>query len=287
MHPDLKIKAPRGSRGLLKNRSRDYWDLVRAHGTSRKKMVDFICSIGGYHTRDITSAISFNIKAYHADLSVEHLWKMLTSGKMDCGPDHKLPPEHMARAKALFWRVHKEYEDHLWEWGCEEAYEGWRDSDTPYETFAGERVEWRMEVHGRGSGHLCMTECAGLGLECPSDELRSSMNDEECGITHAQVRKLFIICVQNSVDLTPRKVSDEVEYHAAWRLWVSFCENELKDEIAEYETRAELSDDADSIYGMLTDVSMMQPDDYPYSERERLSEAFKAICKLADVKIGE
>lgn len=280
MHKDLKIAIPRHIKG-------GYWDLVRKHGGSRKAMVDFICGIGGYQSRDITSAIEFNIKAYSCDLDVEHLWRMLTSGGMDVGPDPKLPPEHMTRAKALFWRVHKEHEEALWNWACEEAYQGWKDSDTPYETFTGRRIDWDHEVHGRSSGHLCMTHCAGINLEIRTEELGEWLNAKESDGSyveaHAEVRDLFIICVQNSVDITTEKIDKELEYRAAWRLWVSFCEDELKEEIREYEERDGLSEKAGGIDTFLTQCSRAAGD----AISPELCEAFKTICKLADVKIGE
>jgi len=278
MHSDLKIKIPRAQRkqkATLEGYAPEYWDLVRKHGKSRKAMVDFICGIGGYRNRDVCSAIEFNIKVYSCDLGVEHLWEMLTSGKMDVGPDKSLPPEHMARAKALFWREHAEHENYLWEWGSEEAYEGWKDSDTPFETFAGERVDWKWEVHGRSAGHLCMTRWNGLSLECSDDELRERLEEPD-NIPHRDVRDLFIICVQNTVDLTSKRICEEVEYRTAWRLWVSFCEGELDAEIAAYEARAELSAEAAGILETLQ-----------AHEGEDCVAAFEAICKLADVKIPE
>ncbi len=235
MHPDLKIAIPRKI-GKGPTTAQKYWDLVRKHGTSRRKMVDFICAIGGYSDRREHFAVSFNVKAYSADTSVENLWKLLTSGAMDVGPDPKLPPDHMEAAKALFAGVYEDHESNVWDWGVEEAYEGWRDSDTPYETFTGRRVEWSHEMRGRCGGHLCMTECGYLDLEHTADDLRGSLlaREEPNGaysVDHEAVRNLFIICVQNTVDLTPFNAAREVEYRAAWRLWVSFCEEELDSHI--------------------------------------------------------
>lgn len=284
MHPDLKIKIPRACKGDRNSDSaQGYWGLVRKHGKSRKAMVDFICGIGGYSNRDVTSAIEFSIKAYNCDLGADHLWGMLTSGSMDVGPNKDLPPEHMARAKAMFYRVYEEHEEHLWEWGCEEAYEGWRDSDTPFETFTGERVDWAWEIHGRCGGHLCMTKCEGVYLEQSTESLRADLlnrDPEQQGrydvVSNANLRKLFIICVQNTIDLTHRRICEEVEYRTAWRLWVSFCEDELDAEIAAYEARAELSAEAAGILETLQ-----------AHEGEDCVAAFEAICKLADVKIPE
>ena len=299
LHPDLRISIPRdaskkGHRGSAK----PYWDLVRKHGKSRKSMVAFICGIGGYGDRHERFAIAFNVRAYHANTSAENLWKLLTSGDMDLGPDPKLPPEHMTRAKALFWRVYAEHVEDVFSWGCEEAYEGWRDSDIPFETFTGRRVDWSFELRGRSSGNLVMTECAGIDLKCHREDLEERLMSHErshstgggyeveWAHSHANVRDLFIICVQNEIDLTTEKVGQEVEYRAAWRLWSSFCEDELKGEIAEYETRESLSHHAGEIvealgkHGDDKDVTHL-------AKRVAMLATFRDICKLADVKIGE
>ena len=126
--------------------ARKYWDLVRQHHGSRTKMLAFIESVGGYCTRDVRSAISFNIKDYYSDLSLENLWKLLCSDQMDVGPDKDWKPEHIVIAKSLFSRAFAEHEKQLWEWGVEEAYEGWKDSDVPYETFVGKRIDWSWGV---------------------------------------------------------------------------------------------------------------------------------------------
>lgn len=283
IHPDLKITIPRPH---LWGPAAPYWALVRTHGRSRKAMVNFICGIGGYQSHGERSAIEFNVKAYGADLDADNLWKLLVSGKMDVGPDPKLPPEHLAQAKALFWRVYDEHRDHLWEWAIEEAYDGWKDSDTPFETFASHRIDWDHSMAGRSGGHLIMTECEGIDLRCSEDDLEEKLMEKEPPsgayvLPHWKVRALFIICVQNSVDLTPQKASEEVEYRAAWRLWVSFCEDELEKVLATYEQRQELSEAAGKI-------EMALSSHYGgTSEGQEYIGAFRTICGLADVRIGK
>ena len=280
MNKELKISIPRAK---LQGSAKPYWDLVRKHGTSRKKMVEFICGIGGYSDRD-RYAIEFCIKDYFSDTDEENLWKLLCSDKMDVGPDKDLPPVHMAIAKSLFGRVYEEHKDNVWEWGRDEAFEGWSDSDGPYETFEGTRVEWKFEVHGRGGGHLCMTDCEGYSLKCSEEDLEEAINgtyDEDSEPwPNDIVKKLFIICVQNTVDLDSRKISEEIEYRAAWRLWVSFCEDELVEEIAAYENRQELGRSAARIAAVLG----QNVGDLTDTE---LNDDFKAICKLADINMEE
>lgn len=294
MNPDLKIPLRR----LCKtdgSRYRAYYDLVRKHGTSRKKMVEFICSIGGYPQSRCQpgSAVSFNIKAYNADLSEENLWKLLCSQDMDVGPSPSLSPEELTAVKSMFSGVYAEHRESLWQWGVEEAYEGWADSDIPYETFTGLRVDWRWEIMGRSGGHLGMTECSGISLTCSTDDLEERLLEREGGdntayaVPHASVRDLFIICVQNTVDLSPANIREEVEYRAAWRLWVSFCEDEQESVLESSRTRDSLSDTAGTIAGMLEDRGHMQSDDYTDTHRSDLLRDFKTLCLLAGVKIGE
>lgn len=282
MHPDLKIKIPHAQRKQkqpLEGYAPEYWDLVRKHGKSRKAMVDFICGIGGYSDRRDCWAIEFNISADRVDLTQEHLWELLSSGKMDVGPDDTYSPEKLLQVKALFWKVYAEHEEALWSWAVEEAYESWKDSDTPYETFTGERINWKWEIQGRGGKHLCMTECDGDSLECSTDDLESDLRPtgKDTVWSHAEVRKLFIICVQNSVDLTPKRISEEVEYRAAWRLWVSFCEGEIERVTERVNEQMRLSQLAGEIIQVLTDSTAGDENEH--------SRTFRAICKIAEIHV--
>lgn len=276
----LHISIPRTAFAKTDKR----WEIVRRCNGSRKAMVNFICGIGGYHGghRGENFAIEFNVAAYDTDLSVEHLWKLVSSGDMDVGPGKDLPPEHMVQAKALFWRVHEEHEDSLWQWGVEDAYEGWKDSDMPYETFTGERVDWKFGLYGRGGKHLCIEEVEGQSLTMRDDDLEEWLNECDEGTYFRSanfIRKLFILCVQNSVELTTKAVGEEVTYRAAWRLWASFCEYALDDAISAYDTRERLSASA----GLIADLIMR----YGSEEGAPLVEEFKAICDIADIKIGD
>lgn len=280
----LYISIPRKIDPSLRTR----WDIVRACNGSRRKMVDYICGIGGiggiggYYDRHDRFAIGFNVKAYGADVSEENLWKKLTSGEMSLGPDTTLPAGEQAAVKALFSRVYKEHENNLWDWGLEEAYEGWRDSDTPYETWLGERVDWKFELRGRSGGHLVMTECEGLSLMCSPEDLEETLFEREDGeycIGATVLRKLFIICVQNHFELTTTAAAEEVEYRAAWRLWASFMEDQIPAMLDAYRTRQNLAESAEAI----AELVMRHGSDTGLP----LAEHFKTICILADISIEE
>jgi hypothetical protein len=262
-------------------RVKPYWDLVRAHAISRKKMVDFICGIGGYSSHGERFAIEFNVKAYHADTSFDHLWELLVSGNVHDLTDAE---KHNPVVKATVQRVYDEHKDNVdggwFGWGLEEAYDGWKDSDTPYETWIGERVNWSFGLYGRGGGHLCMEECEGLDLRCSPEELEERLLETEDNsqpvISADVVRKLFIICVQNSVELTPRKASEAVEYSAAWRLW-TMAEGEIEEAEKLAEQREELTGAAEEIMSLLVNDGA---NDY-------LIKGLTNICKLAGLKVDD
>lgn len=270
-------------------RTDERWALVRKFGTSRRKMVDFITSIGGYSAwRSGQFAIEFNIAAYETNFDdPAKLWAMVNDN-FGYGLGLKKPHEEVL-AYHLFCEAYTKHKELLWEWGTEEAYESWSGSDTPYETFADIRVNWSHEVHGRGGKHLCMTECEGITLRCSPEELEEALMEKEGvydGAAHwggyiistEVVKKLFLICVQNSVELTPTKVSHEVEYSAAWRLWASFCEDNMADALQAYETRERLAGDAEAIKDMLEDMR---------ADGSTLADAFATILRLAGITIKE
>jgi hypothetical protein len=115
------------------------------------------------------------------------------------------------------------------------------DSDCPKYNFAGlfEPMDWKFGFAGRGGKHLVMTEWDGYSTECRPEELEERLNEREEGfngdyaIPHSSVRTLFMICVQNTLEMTPKKASAEVEYQAAWQFWVNIVEPEIDQKIKE------------------------------------------------------
>lgn len=268
-------------------RTDERWALVRKFGTSRRKMVDFITGIGGYHDRGDRFAIEFNVGAYYTNVDNPRILWDAVKDEFGYGLSLKKPHEEVM-AYHLFCTAYEEHKSHLWGWGIEEAYESWRDNDTPFQTFAGIRVEWSHEMHGRGGKHLCMVECEGIDLKCSPEDLEERlMERDEDGYTGKpgdyeidieRVKKLFLVCVQNSVELTPKTASQEVDYRAAWRLWVSFCEDHMPAALTAYETRERLEDSAQAIQAMLQDMR---------ADGSELADAFTTILLLAGITIKE
>lgn len=272
------LRVPRkGSKAYAASLEPKY-ALVRKHGKSRKAMVEFICGIGGYSDRYDRYAIEFSVKAHYADTDVDNLWHV---ARDDCDFGiADMPPAKQVMAEHLFREQYAENADNVWQWGVEEAREGWEGSDCPYENWTGVRVEWSWSFLGRQGGHLVMTACEGIDLQRSDDDLRDLLLEKEDGryvMADDEIAKLFIICVQNSVELTPREVSKEVEYRAAWRLWTSFCEDELGARMETYELRERLNSEAGRIKNFLDH----------YSQDASLTDALTRICQLAGVAITE
>lgn len=256
------------------------WDIVRRCNGSRRKMVDFITSLGGYSDRHTRYAIAFNVKAHGCDLDKDYLWNYVTEHASEFNLS-KIKPEHMAVVRSVFDTAWEENRDHLWEWGQEEAYEGWANTDTPFETWVGERVDWKHEIAGRSGGYICMTECEDINLKCSPEELEEKLMErsEDEGywlVSDDELILLFIICVQNHIELTPTAATEEIEYRAAWRLWNSFVEDQIPAAILAYETRERLTEDAKGIAQVLREHATLEHCD-----------VFNTICFLAGITINE
>lgn len=263
--------------GKIDPRAKPYWDLIRKHGGSRTSMVNFITDIGGYYCRDGRFAIEFNVSAAYANLEADNLWKLLNSDDIDVGPSGSESPAELEILKTLFLKAHAESEDTLWSEACADAYRSWSESDVPYETFMGTRVQWSWGLYGRGGKHLCITECAGWDLRSPVEDLREDMMRRDSSgydIDTKHVSELFVLCVQNTVDLTTERVAREVEYQAAWRLWVSDIEPQMEAALELHRHRQVL---AESVESLLLHLNTEQDH----------TETVKSLCLLAGIVVKE
>lgn len=275
IHPSLKITIPHKSK--ITKHAAPYWDLVRTHTKSRRSMVNFITDIGGYSSRWSQFAIEFNIKADGADFDADRLWAQVVESKEFTWADEE-------QAKALFYAAREEHDNELWNWAIEEAYENWSDSDTPYATFTGDSVDWSWVVEGRSGGHLCLTECEGINLKVSPEELEENLMEraEPFGpfeISNEAVRKLFIICVQLTVEMTAKNISAEVERAAWWRLMSTFVETELDRIEAAKPERAKMAAGIKSLRGIID--GLRTPD-----ENDELDRARNALEKLITIYEG-
>jgi hypothetical protein len=281
MKLEIPLRVPRINPKLnTRKLTAPYWNLVRLHGGSRKKMVDFICNIGGYYAdRGERFAIEFNISADKANLDYDHLLSRYRDGDAD----NVIPtdPAHAAIYERCFKEAYDEAGNNLWVSACEDAYQSWSDSDTPYENWTGVRIKWQWDVRGRSGKHLCMTECAGIDLKRREEDLRETlMERESLSITSPfcvaaeDVVKLFIVCVMNTVEITRESIGKEVEFQALWLL-ARNAEAEAEPLCEEYDERESLKEPASTIRELLSGYAQSRPE---------LAAAMDKICKLAGVE---
>lgn len=250
------------------------WALVRKHGTSRRKMVDFICGIGGYsagHGRRF--AIEFSISAWAANLDADTLWKRLCEQDEHAGIS-ELSERDRAIARHLWDARHKvlEKSGYLFSDACSEAFNSW--TDGYQETFAGGPIERAYSVEGRSGKHLCIESVHGVYIRGTEDDLRERLEAKECGeyvIGISLVKDLFILCVQMSVEITPKAVGETVEYEAALLLWYGYIAQELREVVEDKNIKDALGAHATAIRSTLAD--------------EEQQKAFTQICLLAGVPI--
>lgn len=215
-------------RALTKGAPAQYRDLIRAHGTSRKKAVDFICGIGGYSGRHERYAVEFNVKAYGCNFDVDTMYSHPVRG--DFGLYEMCKNDGERGLLYNLFRTHlSNAEKGLWESATRDAWESFENDEG---TFWGAPLDTKFHLVGRSGGHLVIHECTGVRFDCSEDALRERLLGREDPDAYTgkfgsyvmydiTVMHLFLVCVQITVDWPRKAVDQEVEYHAAWRLWSS------------------------------------------------------------------
>lgn len=251
--------------------AKPYWDLVRLHGGSRKKAIDFICSIGEYTSREWRYPFEFNVKAY-PNFDHDHLYALAKADFSFVLDDARTDAEK-GQILQLFQRECADMGPHLWERAQEDV---WRQTVEDEGTFWGETVKRKLGLVGRGGGHLVIESTDYYELRgMYSDDLREKLEEREGGPNtpyfHCTegVVELFMLCVQYTVDTSGKKVEEAFENAASWAVW-SNVEAEYEDTITKYRKREHLAEAAREIHEML------------HAEGEH-QEAFLDICELAGI----
>jgi hypothetical protein len=273
------IKLPRTQHPAHKER----YDLIRRYGTSRKRMVEFITSIGGYSDRDGRWPIAFIVKM-NPDLDADILWK-IASKECDFGI-HAWPAAKQTVAEHLFREKHAEHEQHLWEWGQEDMVRSAQEDDWFYSTWLGteERFEWSLR--GRSGGNLVIDKFAGIHMR--NMNLEEALNekwDRDFVISTAKVVKLFEFCVQWTCELKRERLEKECQYKAAWTLWANICEPEFDGRWKAYETRERLADEADELLTIVKVHCETRTGGGSAGCWE--VETYRTICQLAGIQLKE
>ena len=205
---------------------------------SRAAKVDYICSIGGYSSRDGTFPIEFNVATYDADLDFDNILKLVNQEHGEfTGAD--APAEERIWTTAVH-NVYEKHKEHLWDWGVESAQRDLFESDTYHMFWNGDRrIDVKLELHGRGGKHLVIRRFEGFDFrDFSADRLRNLLMEQTNADGHCIyddatlhkghewacggefVNRLYRYVRQCEVDFTPKKASEAVEYGAAFQVCV-------------------------------------------------------------------
>lgn len=203
---------------------------------SRAAKAAYICSIGGYYSREGRYPIEFDVSLYLADLDAATLWtRAVENGHLS--DDQK----NSAVFAACFRKAHHDIRsDALWEAAQEDCARSLMDADTYRMLWNGkEALDVTLGLHGRGGKHLIIEEFEGLTLRGKSEEeLYETLMEQSTGngwgdgivdkptlrkgyewvISSRTLDTFYRYVRQCAVDFTVRKAAAELEYHAAFYL---------------------------------------------------------------------
>lgn len=257
--------------------------------TSRRAMAEYICNIGGYfsgyHDR---FAIEFNVAAYDTDFSFDHIWEKYH--KEYVSEEILKDPAKFKAYYDLCRELHAKHENHLWEWGQEDAARGILEDDGYRMLWDGEKTfHVGMGLYGRGGKHLCISEFEGRDLRMWPEDLIVNMMGQElpCGAytnayntlakgaswlnwRYEDIRNLYKLCRQWEVDFTPAKASAEVEYQGVFNFFANIVESAWIDRQQEIADHEELVEAARATMAMLEET-----------------EDFLIVCKAAGISEAE
>ncbi|MCK5307111.1 MAG: hypothetical protein KAJ73_00735 [Zetaproteobacteria bacterium] len=194
---------------------------------SRKAMTEFLTGIGGHCDHD-NYPLAFNVKAHGVDLSFDHLWKKYHvegSGEMAPKPSD-LTFQGGLEYRKLCKEQYDQHEDYLFEWGSDGARMGITDGDSYRMLWNGKLANVKFGFIGRQGGWLVIEEFEGYSL---SGVYNSDFPEFLAELTFKELRLLYRLAVQWVVDLGGDVASREIEYQAAFSLFVNLVEPEWQD----------------------------------------------------------
>lgn len=237
-------------RAKVKGAPKEYRSIALAHGTSRKKALSWIAQLGGYSDRGGRYPISFNVKAYYADFSAERVFsKMKEDGSFSHLYDMCRNPGELGVLYGYVAQELRGYESSslLFNGAVETAARPYTGEDDLGSVWGDDESEAEFLFLGRSGGHLVLKYAFGIGMSGHSEEeLEELLLERETGcggngnapgeycVADSKVMGLFLLCVQLSVECTPRKASDEVEYQAAWAVMSGMDAEELRSRLSAY-----------------------------------------------------
>ncbi len=241
---------------------------------SRTAMVDYLCGVGGYSSRDGRWPIEFNVGAYYADFDFDRIWEKYSGEHIpnECKKDPAALSAYYSLAKTL----HASHKDMMWGWGVEDACRSITEDDTFKTLWDGTPVDAELQLQGRGGKHLVINKFNGFDLDhCNEDALNEGLSkgSEGWGWSYDDVRLFYRYVRQCEVDFTPQKASDEVEFQGAFCFFANIVAPAWDIRKVEMSDHSAAVDAARVLFGI--EMSSGQLD------------AFRTLCDAANVTEDE
>jgi len=263
--------------------SRPFWDFAVKHGTSRKKAVEWLCSIGGYYDRGERFAIEFNIAVDWVDLRFDTLKGYLLGGFFK-GHDLSDDPEEAAKELRALREVLEEDEKAaargfgVGAAAVEDAWRAFVETDEYRTIWTGEVIPHvEVERRGRGGKHLVLAAVADIDLRCSPEELHERLMDKSTKaftqgdpftVSSGKVLALYLLCVHYHLYVTraniKRAVEDEAMFRIAQDMQARLENNQKDEELAE---------------SMRYIINRLQPDEVDEKE------ALRKVCERAGLTL--
>lgn len=156
----------------------------------------------------------FNVKVYRVDFDFDHLLKIYREQQ-----DGNKHDDWLAEARQR-WEEHKDND--LWEWAvenCREAFccgsDGTPNQDTYRTLWDGTELDVSYSFRGRSGGWLSLDRFQGWTLTDFPEALTK--------MSYKELRQLYQLIVMLVHDLRREAIRAEIEYQAAWALFVNVC----------------------------------------------------------------
>ena len=160
----------------------------------------------------------FNVKVYSVDLEFDHLLKIYREEQDGNEADDWLPE---ARQR---WEKHKEVD--LFNWALEDCRDGVSDSDVYNQLWDGTPVNATYTFRGRNGGWLSLDKFLGWTFASRDSDFPEALAEMD----YKELRQLYQLIAMLKHDLRRAAIEKEVEYKAAWALFVNVC-SDLTDKV--------------------------------------------------------
>lgn len=186
-----------------------------AYKTPLRKRVDIIAWIvANTHQRSYdreSCPFCFNVKVPSVNLDFDYLLKIYREQMDGNEADEWLPEAHER------WERHKEND--LWDWALEDCRSVFDNTDCYNHLWDGTPLDVAYSFRGRSGGWLSLDRFQGHTFASRD----SDYPDDLAVMSYKELRQLYSLIAMLKYDLRQDAIGKEMEYKAAWVLFVNVC----------------------------------------------------------------